>query len=497
MLPNRRRLPTLQALAVALPVLGFYLVGCGFALLCLPDRAWELKGKYLITLGLLNSWRYLWGFTIAARSWVYERFAFPELRRRAEALPRSEKFPAHLYLVIATYREQPWISRRMLRSVLRAAARLPCRTTVYISTGSDLEDAVFAEALRNHPLGRQFEVILMRQSGKRTAMAYALRSISRRAFGEHSLTVLMDGDTALGADVFEKCLPLFRLRPRVGAVTTNNLALTDGAPWYRDWYNLRFSMRHRQMNAVSLSGRVLALTGRFSVFRTELATSEEFIHRLENDGIDHWLFGRIKFKTGDDKSTWYTLLRHGWEMLYVPDAMVYCMESSGEQPMRQSFSKMARWFGNMLRNSLRAIWLGPRPTGLYTWWSLVDQRISIWTTLVGPASALLLGIFKSPWYLVFYLVVATATRCVYLAFLAFEGHRVVLRDIPLLFFTQWVGSAVKINVLANLARQSWGARTGGESAARGEPQMIRFLERFQPFAWSVLFLLFVGLLLQF
>ena len=56
------------------------------------------------------------------------------------------------------------------------------------------------------------------------------------------------------------------------------------------------------------------------------------------------------------------------------------------------------------------------------------QRGAIWTTLVGPATALILGVFGSAYYLVFYLVIALFVRCCYLLILALEGHRVVLRD---------------------------------------------------------------------
>ncbi len=492
---TRQRLTVWQGLIHAIPVVALY-AGVAWGILALlPERAWALKGGYLVTFGIFNSWRYLWAGCLAMRSFIYEHHVFPATRKKAEALPDAVKYPDRLYLVIATYREQPWITRRMLRSVLRAASRIPSKTTIYVSTGSDAEDAVVAGAIHDHPLGDEFELILMRQSGKRTALTYALRSIARRCHGETSRVVLMDGDTAVAEDVFEKTLPLFHLDPKLGAVTTNNVALTEGAAWYRDWYNLRFAMRHRHMNATSLSGRVLALTGRFSVFRTDLAISEELIAALEEDHIDHWIYGRIKFVTGDDKSTWFVLLKNRWHMTYVPDAMVYCLESSGEEPFKQAFSKMARWFGNMLRNNWRSIMLGPKPMGFFTWWSLIDQRISIWTTLVGPVSAILLGIFSSFYYVIFYLVIMIFVRCVYLLFTACDGHRVVLRDLPLICFTQWAGSLVKIKVLANPGRQSWGNRTG-KNAAASAPFVLRFMEQFQPVAWTLIFIVFLGCLMR-
>jgi mannuronan synthase len=492
----RGRLPAVGAILHALPVIGAYIACCALVLWLLPERAWSLKGGFLLTLGLFSAWRYLWAGVFVVRSLLFERVVFPRLRQRAEQLPAGTRYPQRLFVVIATYREQQWISQRMLRSVLRAAQQVPCRTTLFVSTGSEAEDEVFRSTLAGHPCADSVELVLMRQAGKRSALAYALRAISRRVPEPDDLVVLMDGDTALAEDMFEKTLPLFRLLPKLGAVTANNHAHTDGAPWYRDWYNLRFSMRHRHMNAMSISRRVLALTGRFSVFRAGLAIGAPFIAALEDDTIDHWLYGRIRFVTGDDKSTWFVLLREGWEMLYVPDALAYCLESSGDQPFRQSFAKMTRWFGNMLRNNWRSIRLGPKSMGLFTWWSLVDQRLSIWTALVGPTTALLLGVFSSAYYVVFYLVLAVLVRCVQLLFLALEGHRVVLRDLPLLFFTQWAGSFVKIRVLANLKRQSWGARKAGGAKA-SEPLALRFMETFQPVAWSLVFVLFLALLLHF
>ena len=110
-------------------------------------------------------------------------------------------------------------------------------------------------------------------------------------------------------------------------------------------------------------------------------------------------------------------------------------------------------------------------------------------------SAILLGIFSSFYYVIFYLVIMVLVRCLYLLFTACDGHRVVLRDLPLICFTQWVGSIVKIKVLANLGRQSWGKRTG-KDAAKATPFTLRFMEQFQPVAWALLFVVFIGCLLR-
>ena len=109
----------------------------------------------------------------------------------------------------------------------------------------------------------------------------------------------------------------------------------------------------------ALSHRVLTLTGRFSVFRATHITSHEFIRLQEADFLEHWLWGRFRFLSGDDKSTWYTLLKYGVKMTYVPDATGVTIEVVDGSGMTRMKENLRRWSGNMLRNGARAIALGP------------------------------------------------------------------------------------------------------------------------------------------
>ena len=434
-------------------VLAFFVALDLLFLFMLPSEARELRPESLIVLGVLGMWRWAWNAVHIVRSFIFAHVAFPRMRARAEAIPAERRYPDRVYFLVPTYREQPWISRRVLTAIVREAGTVPCPITVIVSSGSEAEEAVFLRGLRDNPDRDRVDIVLMRQRhGKRTALGHALRSISRRRGEEKSLAIFMDGDTVLGPDVLRKCLPIFALSPRIGAVTTDEISIVQGSRWYRNWYALRFAQRHRLMKSLSLSRRVLTLTGRFSIVRAEIATSEEFLSYLEDDALDHWLYGRFKFLTGDDKSTWFCLLRQGWEMHYVPDAIVYSLESSGDKPLKTAFAKMHRWFGNMLRNNGRAIALGPRRMGLFTWWCLVDQRISIWTALAGPVGAILMSLFLSPWFVCLYLFVAILVRLVYLMVLSLEGLRLSVQHLPQLFFTQWVGAMVKIHVQFRLNR---------------------------------------------
>lgn len=293
----------------------------------------------------------------------------------------------------------------------------------------------------------------------------------------------------LRENLFARCFSLFALDPKLGAVTTNNVAVVKGPRWYRAWYILRFALRSRYMCSQSVSGKVLTLTGRFSVFRGCAALREEFINRVERDSIHTRAEGHIEFKTGDDKSTWYQLLKEGWNMLYVPDAYILCMESAGKHPFRESHAKMKRWFGNMLRNNQRALNLGPKRTGFFIWLSIADQRINPWTSLLLPTTIAITIITRDPLSIFFFCAWVVGTRCLYLATLAIEGHRLNPWDLCLIVYQQWIGSFVKISVLSNLKQQAWSTSRGDQIRDR-EP-IWNTLRRF---SWLLLWFLAIALL---
>ena len=344
----------------ALPVVAFYF-GCAFLIfIFLPEKARAIPLESIAVLGLIGIWRYTWLITHCIRAAAYEYLVYPKLQFRASQLSEQEKYPNSLYILIPTWKERPKVTRRMLDSVLSEGIGLPCEVVIIVNAGSDEEDDLFREIYSEFPgETKNIRMEFIRQvGGKRQGMADCLYRLGELGVDDSDIVTLMDGDTVLGAGIYQKCLPLFALCPKVDAITTDNISVTEGNWLYRKWYTLRFSMRHRYMKSLSLSRQLQVLTGRFSLFRARDCIKQEFISSLENDRIKHWLHGEIKFVTGDDKSTWYTLLKKGSEMLYVPDAIIYCMEDSGPQPVRTSIQKMRRWFGNMLRNNGRAIGLG-------------------------------------------------------------------------------------------------------------------------------------------
>ncbi len=313
---------------------------------------------------------------------------------------------------------------------------------------------------------------MLQKSGKRIAMGHGLRTISREFHrltewhedNENDLVIFMDGDTMLCEGVLSKTLSFFKLNPKLGVLTTDNLAMSvDNKSIFQTWYELKFTQRNHHFQSHSLSKRVLTATGRFSIYRASVVLKDEFIRFVEADYLEHWLFGRFRFLMGDDKSTWFYLLKEGYEMLYVPDAKIIAIEGRASEFLKTSLGLMKRWYGNMLRNNMRAIKLGPKVMGGFIWWCIVDQRLTTWTPLVGLVSSMLLGIFVAPYFFIFYMIWVIISRLINIWVYVIEGFHFKVVHIPLLLYGQWAGAFVKLLTMFNLKKQTW--KKGGKENA--------------------------------
>lgn len=474
--PVFSRPTTWQAVIKSIPVTLFYLFVSWAIVASLPDRAWNLKTQALVAMSLFGFWRYSWQFIHVIRHWRYRKTVFPKLR--AEAMGLEDKYPKRLYVMVPSYKEEFHVSQLVFEALIREAQTVPSKVVIYASVGSDAEVEYISKVINGTPGGEAVDTVFMHQEqGKRVAMGYALRAIARdfndpvewHPDAGNDVVIFMDGDTLVEPGMFRKTLPYFRANPKLGALTTDNLGVSpDASGVFNDWYTVKFAQRNHIFHSHSLSKRVLTITGRFSIYRASAVVDEEFIRFLEADHLDHWLFGRFRFLMGDDKSTWYFLLRKGMEMLYVPDATAVALEMRQKNFLRTTFSLMHRWYGNMLRNNWRAIKLGPRPMGGFVWWCIVDQRLSSFTPLVGPVSILLLSLFDSWFYLAFYASWVILTRLGMMWVYVIEGMHLRSMHIPLILYNQWVGAALKIHSMHNLSQQTWhktGTATEGDDSA--------------------------------
>lgn len=478
---------------------------CGFIGLHLLQQSkdlafWNITG--LVGLGIIGIWRWSWFLFRMGRARYYLHWVFPRWRRLADQV-LVEDLP-HMCFLVPTYKEKPWITERVFCAIADEAKTLAQPITVLVNSSSDDENAAIQAILEREDPGLQsIRLILMTQKdGKRKAMADALRELATLDLPADAVIALMDGDSELMPGTLRRCLPFFRLFPKMGALTTDEMPIVQGSYVFSEWFHLRFAQRHMQMCSDSLSHKVMCLTGRFSLFRAEAALQPSFAAQLEQDFLDDWLWGRFQFLSGDDKSTWYWLLRHRYDMLYVPDAIVNSIETLSGSVITRAYNNMRRWYGNMLRNNGRAIALSPRTTGWFIWYSLIDQRTNFWFCLITP-SFLILSILQGHWQAAgIVLCWVLFSRPLVLIFI-FLGRSSVLKPIhfPLLLFSQWGGSLVKIWTQMNLAQQKWTNRGSQSITAAGtgiervmKLSTSRFLLFIQYFTFGVLLCWLAGYL---
>lgn len=435
-----------------------YILALTAAAFALPPVVWDPSAnEFMFIVGGIAIWRYCWGLLNWIRFHIYQKLVFPRWRAQLDAMG-EDAMPPHIYLLVTSFRIGTETTRRVYDSVMREAIHYNRPATIICSIVERSDEILIKQLFDalNPPAHLKLILVRIAGTGKRDALAFGFRAISKQNPPEGAVAAVIDGDSMLPQGTLARCAGLFVLQPDLGALTTDEICEVEGNWIFRKWYNMRFAQRHIFMASVSLSRRVLTLTGRMSMFRADLLTRPEFIERVEMDWIDHWRLGRFKFLTGDDKSSWYDMIKGGHPMIYVPDVKVVTIETPPDPSfLKSSIVLMRRWFGNMLRTNARAIALGPRPMGWFTWISIIDQRVSMWTSLTGLVAALLLSISVLPEAMIYYLWWIAFTRYVItLSLLA--GRPSVDAFYPfLLYYNQIVGSFVKTVVLFRLDKQKW------------------------------------------
>jgi glycosyltransferase Alg8 len=441
-------------------VVGFSFYTLGILVLALLLRhvtVLPISAQFAAVIGTLAIWRYSWGLIHFSRSLIYRKIVFPDLRARAEA-GGPELMPPHIYLLLTSFRISAETSMRVYGAAIREAARCGIPTTIIASIVEMSDERLIKELFlrANPPEHVRLQFVRIPGTGKRDGLGQGFRAISRDMPAPGALVAVIDGDCELQEGSIRKCAPLFAMMPKLGALTTDEDCDVEGSEVMTQWHRLRFAQRHILMSSMSLSCKVLTLTGRMSMFRADIAADPAFISHVESDSVEHWRLGYFKFLTGDDKSTWFWVLKRGYDMLYVPDVSVHTIE----HPPSKSFFKassilMLRWFGNMLRINGRALRLGPARAGAFAWSCILDQRISMWTSLTGPTFALYLGIKHSWSFILIYIVWIGFTRWVMTLMLLSSRPSVSWYYPFLMYYNQIWGSCIKTYALFRLDRQSW------------------------------------------
>lgn len=438
-----------------------YVACCFIAASTIPNSIWDPANReFVYVIGLLGIWRYLWWFNHWMRALVFEHVAYPKMRDRAAEVWNSGWRPRHIHIQMTTFREHREISEAVIRALCVEIREAGVPATIWLGSSEASDEQKIAKHLRlvGSDLDVTLRIIRQNQPGKRVAIALILRAMSRAGLGKNDLVIFMDGDFVLSPGCIRKCYPLFALDPDLHALTTDEHVLVRGPKWMQSWLNMRFAQRRMAMQSHALSNRVLTLTGRFSVFRATHIVSNEFIRLQEADYLGHWLWGTFRFLSGDDKSTWYTLLRHGVKMTYVPDAAGTTIEVVEGSGVTRMVENLRRWSGNMLRNGLRAILLGPHRMPFFIWWCCVDQRLAMWTMLFSPIFAIAGTLKMGASFLLAYALYIAVTRFTLSMVLFTYARRVDLNFVWTLYANQLLNALVKVYMMWRLAKQKWANR---------------------------------------
>lgn len=441
--------------------IALYFAACFIALMMIPNSLFDPQvQEFTYVIGIIGVWRYGWWMNHFVRAKIYEKITYPRVAAQARELWASGWRPRHIHFQMTTFREHREISEAVIRGICNQVREAGVPATLWLGSSELSDEIKIAKHLRvvASDLDITLKIVRQNQPGKRIAIALILRAMSRAGVGKDDLVVFMDGDFVMYPGCLAKCFPLFALDEGLHALTTDEQVLVKGPWWMVPWLNMRFAQRRLAMQSHALSGRVLTLTGRMSVFRGTHITSHEFIRLQEADFLDHWLWGRFRFLSGDDKSTWYTLLKYGVRMTYVPDATGITIEVVEGSGYRRMVENLRRWSGNMLRNGSRAISLGPRRMPFFIWWCLVDQRLAMWTMLLSPMVAIA-GTMKMGWSFIGGYIVYIAVTRMLLSMVLFTYSRTVdLNYVWTLYANQLLNAAVKVYMLWRLAKQRWANR---------------------------------------
>jgi glycosyltransferase Alg8 len=412
----------------------------------------------IISLGFIGIWRYSWWLTHFIRSLIFRYIIFPQRRIKAQALWNSGWRPNSLFVMMTTYNELPETTEKVLQTLIDECYEVGVPVKLFVGTGSLFDEQVIEQFFSKQELRIPFEVHIVRQKlpGKRYAIGETIRSIIKNGLKTNDPVIFMDGDTFFVSGCLRLCLPFFQLYPKMQALTTYETAIVKNGPlWIKKWLDMRFAQRDLTMNSYALSDKILTLTGRMSIFRGHHVLEPEFINIIEQDHLKHWLWGEYRFLSGDDKSTWYYLLKHKADMFYIPDATTVTIEYIKGSAAARMKENLRRWSGNTLRNGARAIALGPRTVGYFTWWCLIDQRLSIWTLLLGHMITAALAITVTPGFIYVSFVWIALTRFA-MSFMLFKSARRIDLSFPfLIYINQLATTLIKIYILFRLPQQRW------------------------------------------
>lgn len=279
-----------------------------------------------------NSWRDVFPLGVAGIV-VWGLWLFRSVVSRFGKAIEND-FRASTSVVVPSYREDPEILVRCLRSWLRQD---PDELIVVLDT-ADTECVRILAGVSDDRL----RVLSFDHRGKRSALGVGIRAST------NEIVVLSDSDTMWQDGLLAAVQMPFK-DPRVGAVSTQqNVYQRTTSVWRRiaDWMvNLRY---YDYVPAMGRKGGVICVSGRTAAYRR--AAILPVLDNLENE----FFLGRRCIAGDDGRLTWL-VLASGYQTVHQRSARALSMFPDS---FRAFCKQRVRWSRNSYRTYLTALWKG-------------------------------------------------------------------------------------------------------------------------------------------
>jgi mannuronan synthase len=412
-----------------------------------PDALWQAQARdFVIVFAVLGAWQYGWGAVHLGRGLWYRHVVFPRWRRAADQSGAAGA-ASHVYIVIASSRVRGETTARVCQAAIAEAIRYAHPATIIAAVGELADQRWIKRTFQQMNPPPEIRLAFVRRPaiGKRQRMADALRAVSRMRPSRDAAVVLMDGDVLLTPGSLVRSLSFLKLMPDIDALVTDEESIVAGGPVMQAWHGLCVAQRHQIISSLGLSRRLPGITGRMSIHPAGVATAPNFIAALEHGRVEPTRLGR--------------------RTLYLPDVRTATIEHGPAKRLLSGTAELMRGSSDdMLEGSSAALAFGPERIGLFTWWFLIERRVSVWTPLIGLIVALLFALGKSVLFLYAYLLWVGTTRLIHALLLLTARPTISGLYPPLLYLGQIRAAMAEVCRLFLADRQSWQGQPRAQSS---------------------------------
>jgi glycosyltransferase Alg8 len=434
----------------------------GFLILCLisfgaylftvlPNRDYT-SNVVFFTIGIIGIWRYSWLILNIFRAFYYKKYAFFKYLNKTQPT-----FVSDLRIMITTYGQKTEEIITVYKNLFVSIDNLNCQSIVVAAVKDDHQIGLI-NALRIS-VNSKSKIIFLKQKGigKRDALADIIKELRRYPLSENSYTVVMDGDVIVTPFAIERSLAVLSKNEKIFAVTANEIPIVSGSKIFKIWRQLRSAQRDVLMSSFSLSRRILVLTGRFSVYKSNKILTAATQARMRQDVVFLREYGMLPLLTGDDKTFWLEILRQNGEMVYIPDAYTFPLEFLAEDKnfVSGTWALMARYNGNMVRAN-SAFWNEiSLQQPFHFIYGLLDQRLSAWSGLLAPMLLIILFFtagFETAIFLLLYIIFVKNIQAFFIWRITGFYHPL---SWALIAYNQISGSILKVIAFSYPHKQKW------------------------------------------